>query len=89
MWSAHEYSCVRIENSSCRCLLDTFLLETDEFDYLLSLRSLGKDLIIFNFLDFSFLLNVRIKVFEKEVFLINGFNPNLVLIALVIIKFGV
>jgi hypothetical protein len=51
------------------------------------LRSLGKDLIILDLLDISFLFDVGIEVFEEEILIIYGFDPDLVAITLIVIEF--
>jgi hypothetical protein len=49
------------------------------------LRSFCKDLLILDLLNISFLLDVGVEEFEKKVFIINGFDPNLVIVAALVI----
>ena len=53
------------------------------------MRSLGENLIILDFLDISFLFDVGIEVFKEEVFIVDRFNPDLVVVALVTIELRV
>jgi hypothetical protein len=65
------------------------LFETDEFDNFLSLRSLRKNLFILDLLGISFFSDVGIKVFEEEIFIIDRFDPDLVIVAFIVIEFGI
>lgn len=85
----HENSCIGIKYSYCWCFLVTLLFETDEFDNFLSLRSLRKNLFILDLLGISFFSDVGIKVFEEEIFIIDRFDPDLVIVAFIVIEFGI
>lgn len=65
------------------------MFETDKFDNFLSLRSLRKNLFILDLLGISFFSDVGIKVFEEEIFIINRFDPDLVIVAFIVIEFGI
>ena len=65
------------------------MFETDEFDNFLSLRSLRKNLLILDLLGISFFSDVGIKVFEEEIFIIDRFDPDLVIVAFIVIELGI
>ena len=65
------------------------MFETDEFDNFLSLRSLSKNLFILDLLRISFFSDVGIKVFEEEIFIIDRFDPDLVIVAFIVIELGI
>jgi hypothetical protein len=62
----------------------TFLFETDKLDDLLRLRGLRIYLFILDLLGIHLLLDVRVKILEQHVLVVYSFDPNLVVIALIV-----
>ena len=82
---AYEDRSVSVEKGGGWGFFKGFLFETDKFEYFLSLRGFGKDLLIFNLFYISFFFDIRVKEFEKEVFIVYGFHPSLVIVAALVI----